>query len=48
MLISCVDGDDNDDDAVPRRAVAVVEDMFEVSLIINVHFSLLYCNLVQL
>ena len=46
--LSCVDGDDNDDDAVPRGAVAVVEDMLEVSLIINAHFSLLYCNLVQL
>ena len=40
-LLSCADGDDNDDDAVPRVAVAVAEDMLEVSLIINVHFSLL-------
>ena len=47
-LLSCTDGDDNDDDAVPRGAVAVAEDMLEVSLIINVHFSLLCCNLVQL
>ena len=48
FLLSCTDGDGNDDDAVPRGAVAVAEDILEVSLIINVHFSLLCCNLVQL
>ena len=34
--------------SVPSGAVAVAEDMLEISLIINVRFSLLYCNLVQL
>ena len=47
-LLSWKDGDENDDDAVPRGAVGVAEDMLEVSLIINVHFSLLFRNLVQL
>ena len=47
-LLSTIDGEDNDDNAVLRGAGAVVEDMPEVSLIINVYFSLLFCNFVQL
>ena len=47
-LLSWIDGDENDDDSVHRGAVGVAEDMLEVSLIINVHFSLLCCNLIQL
>ena len=47
-LLSWIDGGENDDDFVPRGAVGVAEDMLEVSLIINVHFSLLCCDLVQL
>ena len=47
-LLSWIDGDENDDDGVPRGAVGVAEDMLEVSLIINVHFSLLCCDLVRL
>ena len=43
-LLSWIDGDEKDDDSVPRGAVGVAEDMLEVSLIINVHFSLLCCN----
>ena len=35
----CIDSEDNDDDAVPRVGVAVVEDVPEVSLIISVHLS---------
>ena len=34
--------------AVPRWAIAVAEDMPEVSLIINVQFLIVYCNLGQL
>ena len=37
-LSSCIDSEDNYDDAVPRGADGVAEDMPEVSLIINVHF----------
>ena len=47
-LLSCIDGEDDDDDAVPRWAIAVADDMPEVSLIINVHFLIVYCNLGQL
>ena len=37
-MLSCIDGEDNDDDAVSRGADGVAEDMPQVSLIINVHF----------
>ena len=36
-----IDGEDNDDDDVLREADAVEKDMPEVSLIINLHFSIL-------
>ena len=47
-LLSCIDGEDDDDDAVPGGAVTVAKDMSQVSLTINVHASILFCNLVKL